>query len=69
MFTYLYYFKFTIIYTKECASTLAVIMNTSPHKFAGIYNIASIVILKLTIADKQIAAIGIYISISSTLFT
>ena len=35
-------------------------MNTSPHKFAEIYNIASIVILKLTIADKQAAAMGIY---------
>ena len=35
-------------------------MNTSLHKFAEIYNIASIVILKLTIADKQAAARGIY---------
>ena len=33
--------------------------------FAGIYNTASIVILKLTIAGKQVAVMGIYISISS----
>ena len=37
------------------------IVNTSPHKFVGIYNIATIVILKLPIADKQVAAMGIYI--------
>ena len=36
---------------------------------AGIYNIASIVTLKVLTPDKQVAAMGIYISISFTLLT
>ena len=35
-------------------------MNRSPY-FTAIYNIASIMIFKFTIADKKIAAMGIYI--------